>query len=104
MQRSMVFLSIGLTRNIFPISMMIVASSVYVLSRKINFLQFLNSLIVSSLMNDVIIVQHDLAALIPLEFGLRKLIIIVNSVKVIIILKLVIDILHLPNFCLFYLS
>lgn len=104
MQRSMVFLSIGLTRNIFPISMMMVTSSVYVLSRKINLLQFLNSLIVSSLMNDVIIVEHALIALIPLKFGLRKFIIIVNSVEIIIILNLVIDILHLSNFRLFYLS
>ena len=103
MQRSIVFLSIGLTRNIFPISMMMVTSSIDMLSRKVNFLQLFNSLVVSSLMNDVVIVKHALIALMPLKFGLRKLIIIVNSVKIIIILKLVIDVLHLAHSRLLYL-
>lgn len=56
------------------------------LPREVNLLELLHSLVVTTLMDDIIIVQCSLIALVPLKLGLSKLIVIIGVVELIVVL------------------
>jgi hypothetical protein len=95
---STVLFSVRLTRNILsgPIW---VSPPIYMLSREVNLLKFLHSLVVTTLMDDIVIVQCSLITLVPLKFGLWKLIVVIGVVEFIVVLFIIV-VLNLANLSL----
>lgn len=88
--------SIGLAGDVFP-GPIGVSSPVDMLSWQIDLLQFLHLLVVPPLMDDIVVVQHTLVALVALQLHLGHLVVVVGVVELIVALALVLKVLHLPH-------